>query len=114
MINKYGIILVVFVAIVGMACVLYTTYINAETAAYISNMDFGSTFRVEAKTNGELEFYDEETKIGWNERDGWYYVMETYDDIPDENKHLYSSDYKMVMRHLRHDMREYLWKEGRP
>ena len=62
-------------------------------------------------TDATEGWYDEETKLGWNPKDGWYYVLETYDDLSEEEKPYYSENFKYRLVNLSEDMRKFILQE---
>ena len=53
-------------------------------------------------------WYDEETRIGWNPRDEFYWVMEDANDFTKEEREQYklADNYKSRLTHLNEDMRK--------
>ena len=90
------IIILVVIGVLGLGCLGYSEYINA-----VSNPDFG--------------WYDEDIRIGWNPVDEWYYVCGEIDNKGMDMRHtiyLEMTDGKKVT-HLSKEVRDYLIGQGR-
>lgn len=61
-------------------------------------------------------WFDEETKIGWNPKDEYYWVSRTYDDLSEEQKAsgVFSKDYKFKITHLDENTRKFILQNWRP
>lgn len=62
-------------------------------------------------TDATEGWYDAETRIGWNPKDEWYYVMADYNDLTEEEKPYYSENFKYRLVHISKEMRSFILQE---